>query len=210
MTTTFAAWDDAGDTWDNLADTWDAGKGPPHNFPKISIQVAFQNNPFDANPFWIDITKYTTGFTTTMGRQHELQQVGPSTCNITLTNQDGRFSPWNTGSPYYVVGSVLGLVPGHPVRIQATWLGITHNVFYGYVKGWVPAYGMTKSDITLQCYDVLALLNLNTMDTNTYSIYPTGSATNYWKCGDLPGALVAAPTVGGPSLVPSSGLINFG
>jgi len=99
--------------------------------PTTTVQVAFQNNPFDTSLTWTDVTKYVTGFTTSMGRQHELQQVGPSTATIQLTNQDGRFSPWNTASPYYYSGT--GLTVGHPVRIRATWSGTTYDVFYGYV-----------------------------------------------------------------------------
>ena len=100
-----------------------------YNWGAASVQVAFQNNPFDTSPTWTDITRYVEGFTTSAGRQHELQQVAPSTCNLTLSNQTGIFSPWNTGSPYYYSGT--GLIPGHPVRVvaQPTSASVTTPVF---------------------------------------------------------------------------------
>jgi Concanavalin A-like lectin/glucanases superfamily len=166
--------------------------------PTMQVQVAFQNNPYDTSLTWTDITRYVMGLSTTMGRQHELQQVQPSTATITLTNQDGRFSPWNTSSPYYYSGS--GLTPGHPVRVTATWSGTTYPVFYGYAKGWVPAYGAARATMTLQCYDVLALLNLNTLDTGQYGVFPTANAAYYWPLNDGVTASSAAPAVGGTAL----------
>jgi len=157
--------------------------------PTTTVQVAFQNNPFDTSLTWTDVTKYVTGFTTSMGRQHELQQVGPSTATIQLTNQDGRFRPWNTASPYYYSGT--GLTVGHPVRIRATWSGTTYDVFYGFVKGWVPAYGQARATTQLQCYDILALLNLNTLDTGVYSLFPSANAAYYWPLNDAPGPVAA-------------------
>jgi hypothetical protein len=38
---------------------------------------------------------------TVAGRQHELQEFQAGTLDLILWNQDGRFSPWNTNSPYY-------------------------------------------------------------------------------------------------------------
>lgn len=177
--------------------------------PTTTVQVAFQNNPFDTSLTWTDVTKYVTGFTTSMGRQHELQQVGPSTATIQLTNQDGRFSPWNTASPYYYSGT--GLTVGHPVRIRATWSGTTYDVFYGYVKGWVPVYGAAKAAMSLQCYDTLALLNLNTLDTGQYGVFPIANATHYWPLTEAVGSTTAVDAAGSFDLTtPHPELCVFG
>lgn len=171
--------------------------------PKYSIEVAFVNNPFDSSLTWTDITQYVEGFSTTMGRQHELQTINPSSATITLYNgptshgdtTGGRFSPWNTGSAYYHSGN--GLTPGHPIRIQATWSSTLYNVFYGYTKAWVPKYGATKSEVELQCYDLLALLNLNTLDTGQYETTVEANALAYYQLSDPIGSPTAADSMGG-------------
>ena len=152
--------------------------------PTIKVEVAFQKYPKDtvASGDWTDITKYCLGLSTTLGRQHELNQVGPSTATMTLTNQDGRFSSWNTGSPYYYAGA--GLTPGHPVRVTATWASVSYPIYSGFVKSYIPAYGATRATMTLACYDWLALLNFNSLDNTAYSILPLASATNYWPLDD--------------------------
>ena len=157
----------------------------------LTIEIDFTDGPWTTSPAWTDITKYVMSFTTTLGRQHELQQVNPSTAQIVLTNMPngtadpgGRFSPWNTGSPYYHSGN--GMTPGHPVKITAKPSSTTYNVFYGYTQSWVPSYGsQTQSTVTLNCYDALALLNLSLLDASTYQTQVLADgATAYWECQD--------------------------
>jgi hypothetical protein len=150
--------------------------------PTIVVEVAFQDTISYSAPVWTDVTRWVLGANTTMGRQHELQQVQPSTATITFNNQDGRWSPWNTASPYYYAG--LGLTPGHPVKIKATWLGVTYDVFTGYIKSLVPAYASNRSTMTMACYDLMALLNFNSLDSTAYSILPKASAAHYWPLDD--------------------------
>ena len=159
--------------------------------PAIKVEVAFQKYPADTliSGDWTDVTKYVQGLSTTLGRQHELNQVGPSTATLTLTNQDGRFSPWNTGSPYYYAGA--GLTPGHPIRITATWASVSYPIFSGFAKSFIPTYGATRATMTLACYDWLALLNFNSLDTGAYSILPLASASNYWPLDDPIGSATA-------------------
>jgi hypothetical protein len=175
---------------------------PAQVLPDISIEVSF-TDPYGTLS-WTDITKYALSFKTTMGRQHELQQVNPSTAQIVLYNgpvstadPGGRFSPWNTNSPYYSMGN--GIVPTVPVRIQATWDGITYPVFYGYADNWTPSYGQTMSTMTLNCSDILKQLNLNTLDNSPYPIYPLSNGTAYYTLGDKIGSTTAADSLGGTS-----------
>ncbi len=171
--------------------------------PTIVVEVAFQDTITYSAPVWTDVTRWVLGANTTMGRQHELQQVQPSTATITLDNHDGRFSPWNTASPYYYAG--LGLTPGHPVKIKATWLGVTYDVFTGYIKSLVPTYGASRSTMTMACYDWLALLNFSTLDVNTYQALALVGATHYWPLSDTVGSPTAADLAGSVALFPSDG-----
>ena len=176
--------------------------------PTIKVEVAFQKYPKDtvASGDWTDITKYVQSLSTTMGRQHELNQVGPSTATMTLTNQDGRFSPWNSGSPYYYAGA--GLTSGHPIRITATWASVSYPIYSGFVKSYIPAYGATRATMTLACYDWLALLNFNSLDTGAYSILPLASASNYWPLDDPIGSATAHDAKGSAPF--SNGSYTFG
>lgn len=53
---------------------------------------------------WVDITSYTQnrdGVEIKRGRADQQNQVSPSTCEFSLNNRDGRFSPRNPTSPYF-------------------------------------------------------------------------------------------------------------
>ena len=179
------------------------GPPTPYSLPfQITIEVAFNNDVWATSPTWTDITRYATAVTTTMGRQHELQQINPSTAVITLMNEPvgtadpgGRFSPWNTASPFYNSGN--GLTPGHPVRITALVDGMVYDVFYGYTQSWVPKYGQSMSQVVLNCYDGMALLNLAMMDVNLYPAQVIADgAIAYWDCQDSQGTQVFIDSTG--------------
>ncbi|MDV7220619.1 LamG-like jellyroll fold domain-containing protein [Streptomyces prunicolor] len=53
---------------------------------------------------WTDISTYVdtvTGVTITRGASDELSETQPGTASLRLDNQDGRFTPGNSASPYY-------------------------------------------------------------------------------------------------------------
>lgn len=167
----------------------------------LSVEIGFTSNVWATSVTWTDITRYVIGpITVTYGRPDENQQVSPSTATMSLENQvggaNGRFSPWNTASPYYNSGN--GLTPGHPVRITQTISATTLNVFYGYTQSWVPVYGESRSTVTLNCYDGLALLALAYMDQDLYEPQViTDGVTSYWQCQDPVGSTTFADATGG-------------
>ena len=60
-------------------------------------------------------------------RQHELQRFQAGSVNLTLWNQDGRFSPWNTNGPYYnLLNPVDASQDGGDSDSSGTW-GWTSN-----------------------------------------------------------------------------------
>ena len=162
--------------------------------PQINVYVSF-TNPY-ATPSWVDISRYAESFKTTSGRQHELQQVQPSTASIVLSNEGlpgdpgGRFSPWNTAGKYY--GSGQNLVPMRPVKITSTISGTTYPVFYGYVDNWTPSYGVSRSTVTLNASSIEKALNLDTLDTGALNnqILSRG-AIALWTMGDTQGSTFA-------------------
>jgi virginiamycin B lyase len=150
-----------------------------------------------APPAWTDISSSVISFTTSGGRQHELDRMEASTAQITLDNRDGDFSPYNTSSQYYAAG--LGLVPMRPVRIQATWNSITYPVFYGYADLWKPTLSQDdplQAECELQATDAIKFLS-NTYLSNS-TLYPNlvqaDGAIEIWRMGDPVGSSTAAPT----------------
>lgn len=70
-------------------------------FPEDPIDVSVE---LDLDGTWTDITEYVLvedGITITRGRSPEAATVEPSSCELSLLNTDGRFSPRNPQSPYY-------------------------------------------------------------------------------------------------------------
>src|SRR3972149_997775 len=70
---------------------------------------------------------------TELGRKKELDAAGISTLVMTLENKDGRFSPFNTGSPYWDTDHNK-VQPGIACRIRVTFNAVTYAYFYGFVE----------------------------------------------------------------------------
>jgi hypothetical protein len=84
-----------------------------------------------AATFAEDITAYVREASTQRGAQRELERIEAGTGNIVLENLDGRFTPFNTSSPYYP-----NVLPMRRIRITGTWSAIAYPVFVGFVEGW--------------------------------------------------------------------------
>src|ERR1700722_6583285 len=63
----------------------------------ISLMLA---DPLTTADF-TDITPLCKKWHSKRGRNHENRTYENGTVDVTLNNQDGRFSPWNTNGPYY-------------------------------------------------------------------------------------------------------------
>ncbi len=61
-----------------------------------------------------NITAYVREASTARGAQRELQRVEAGTASLTLSNRDGRFTPFNSASPYYPF-----ILPMRRIRIRA-------------------------------------------------------------------------------------------
>lgn len=83
----------------------------------LSVKVELQN--VVTAGVWTDITSYVydrddSAINIVRGRQDEGGGTQPATCNLTLNNRDGRFSPRNPTGPYY---GKIGR--NTPIRISA-------------------------------------------------------------------------------------------
>jgi len=70
---------------------------------------------------------------TELGRKKELDAAGVSTLVMTLENKDGRFSPFNSGSPYWDTDHNK-VQPGIACRVRVTFNAVTYAYFYGFVE----------------------------------------------------------------------------
>lgn len=113
----------------------------PAGFPTVTVQVAFASTPGAATPTWTDITDYLMGFSSRRGRSDELQAYNAGTLALALDNQDGRFDPTNTASPYYP-----NVLPMKLVQVKAVWNSVTYYVFTGYIDGWPMGWDLNKQD----------------------------------------------------------------
>ena len=77
-----------------------------------------------------------------------------------LVNQDGTFDPTTPSSIYTVAGQTQ-LRPSLPVRIDATYQGVTYPLFIGYVTQWdvtYPSAGTSVSTVDVACTDAVGVL----------------------------------------------------
>jgi hypothetical protein len=106
-------------------------------FPSVKLECAFTAQPGDpaqvAAATWVDLTTYigVAGIGVKGGRQYELDRNEAGELRVALINDDGRFDPGNTASPYYP-----DVKPTRMVRLTCAWDGIIYYLFFGYAERW--------------------------------------------------------------------------
>lgn len=113
----------------------------------LTVEVAFDSNPFDTSPSFTDISSYVRSFSTNRGRINELGQFGAGRATLILSNADNRFNPTNTSSPYY--DSSTGKTKIQPlkrVRISAVYDSSTYRLFEGFLDKIPVTYPASGND----------------------------------------------------------------
>lgn len=162
------------------------------------------------NGTWVDITAYVMvrdnggNITVTRGRRDEGSTTEQSSCQLTLNNRDGRWSPRNPTGVYY----------GHigrnqPVRVSVpNGLGGKSYRFQGEISAWPQAWDPTGTDVWSEVEGSGILRRLAQGPIRDVSLLRTVisaiSASNllaYWPCEDPAEALeVASGKVGGKAM----------
>lgn len=151
----YAVWD--GSTWDATASTW----GP--------------------DVVWTDITAYVRSGRTQRGRIRDFDHFTAGSMTLELNNYDARFTPANLSGPYVAAG-VTQIRPHVPIRVRATFNGITYAVWYGKTVSWqdtYPAQGY-NSITTVDCIEQIG-------DLATFNRSALGSAIG---AGETTGARI--------------------
>jgi hypothetical protein len=105
----------------------------------------------------------------------------PGRATVKLNNSDRRFDPTNLSGPYVSGGNSL-VTPMRPIRIRATWDGVTYDLFRGFTDefavDWVPG---VYSEVTVPSTDGFKVLTSKrrtptvvvTYDENSEPVFTT-------------------------------------
>lgn len=98
--------------------------------PTLKLEMALSTKPTET-PVWVDVTALIDGgepVSWNRGRASEFQTCEAGTSSLTLRNNDRRFDPLNSSSPYY--GQLL---PMRRVRLSTA---NGDRLFSHYIDGW--------------------------------------------------------------------------
>ena len=124
-----------------------------------------------------DITSYAKHLYTDRGKKVELGNSPAGTLDITLRNDDRRFSPTYAAGPLY--GKIR---PWLPVRVRATVTGGGAIVFYaGFISRISVNPHLDIQEAFLYCTDGMDLLarNMVAIDKSNRSMVTDGAAIGY-------------------------------
>ena len=136
----------------------------------------------DGNLEGVDITEYCQEVLISRGRQDQFAQFNAGQCSITLLNNDRRFDPINTDSPYYdVAAGRSGVVPRRKVTITS---GVNH-LFTGKITDIDVVYNFQLSEVVITAADDFVLLANTVVEADvTPSVELSGARVDFLL--DLP------------------------
>ena len=117
----------------------------------------------DGNLLGIDVTAYVQDVSVRRGRSSELDAFEAGTASITLNNNDRRFDPINTSSPYWdATTGRSGVQPRRDVVIYSDG----EAVFQGAITEIFIEYNGDLSTATFQCADDFSILSNTNVSTS--------------------------------------------
>lgn len=124
-----------------------------------------------------DITRFVTNHYIDRGKKVELGNVPAGTLDLTLNNEDKRFSPT------YAAGPLFGKIrPWLPVRVRGTITGGAAIIFYaGFISKISVNPHLEVQEAYLYCTDGMDLLarNMVSVDKGNRSMVTDGAAVGY-------------------------------
>ena len=123
----------------------------------LTVEIGFASNPYDTTYTYTDVSDYVLRLDIKRGRQQALSEIGTGTCTVVFDNQDRRFDPTNTSSPYSP-----NVIPNKPIRISATYDATTYRLFEGFIEQFPQQFVASgnQSITTVTALDAFALFNL--------------------------------------------------
>lgn len=158
------------------------------SFPAIKCEVAFAAGA-SVDPSagqWIDISPYLRSFSTKRGRNRDLDQIEAGTATIVLRNDDRRFDPENTSSPYYP-----NVLPMRHIRLRAVYSSVTYDLWRGFVDGWPqswpgrPIPNQGPAEVTVTATDAFKIFNNIALPASLWEIeVRAASPKAWWRLGE--------------------------
>ena len=131
----------------------------------------------DGNLVGVDITEYCQEVSITRGRSDQFSQFNAGQCSITLLNNDRRFDPINTASPYYdATAGRSGVVP----RRKLTVTSGVNPLFTGRITDIDVQYNYNLSTVQFTAADDFVLLANTVVEADVIpSVELSGARVNY-------------------------------
>ena len=118
----------------------------------------------DGNLEGVDITEYCQLVSITRGRQDQFAQFNAGQCSLTLLNNDRRFDPINTASPYYdAAAGRSGVVPRRKVTVKSG----SNFLFTGRITDIDVIYNYQLSEVVITAADDFVLLANTVVEADT-------------------------------------------
>ena len=139
--------------------------GPSARFGNLSLGHARLGDDSNDDSDYTDLEAYVLSATINRGRSRELEGFSAGNATVVLDNQDGRFDPNNSSSPYNP-----NIKPGKLLRIKITdpTTGVNEPIFEGNISQWDVTYSWPNmSRCTIRAYDAFKPLSQNTVNLTT-------------------------------------------
>eukprot|EP01050_Picozoa_sp_SAG11_P034120 SAG11_NODE_11911_length_732_cov_0.842022_2_plen_165_part_01 len=143
----------------------------------ITVEIAFDSEPFEESQSFTDVSEYVRAFNTTRGRQNELGRFLSGSAEILLSNADNRFNPSNTSSPYYdSTNSRTKIQPLKRFKISATYSSSTYVIFEGFLTNIPVKFTAQGQDsiVTFSGSDAFKLFQSQLLDTRSWRLGRAG------------------------------------
>lgn len=124
-------------------------------WPIFYVEAAFANVALDldANVTWTDLTSYVRAVRVSRGRSREQARFDAGTISVDLDNRDMRFSPENSGSPYFPY-----VKPNKRVRVRVGHGPLLQTLGNAYANSWSEQFIKPKDAVcTLDATDAFKL-----------------------------------------------------
>jgi len=136
----------------------------------------------DGNLVGEDITEYCQELSITRGRQDQFSQFNAGQCSMKLVNNDRRFDPINTASPYYdATAGRSGVVPRRLITVKSG----ANFLFVGRITDIDVQYNQDLSTVEITSADDFVLLANTVVEADvTPALELSGTRVSYLL--DLP------------------------
>ena len=123
----------------------------------LTVEIGFASNPYDSSYTYTDVSAYVLKIDIKRGRQQALSEIGTGIATVVFDNQDRRFDPTNTSSPYSP-----NVIPNKPIRISAVYDSTTYRLFEGFIEQFPQQFVASgnQSITTVTALDAFALFKL--------------------------------------------------